>query len=137
MPGRIFSCFFLKKNSFSMLFFALLAFPMLFFLRIKRTHSKIRFPGLLVASDYMKVFCTVCNCMHQCCGSGSGIRCLLTPGSGISKKLGSGSGMNNPDHISESLETIFWVKVLKFFDADPGSGTEKIRIQDRKNSDPG
>jgi hypothetical protein len=34
---------------------------------------------------------------------------------------GSGSGMKNPDHISESLETIFWVKILKFFDADPGS----------------
>jgi hypothetical protein len=28
--------------------------------------------------------------------------------------------MNNPDHISESLETTFWVKILKFFDADPG-----------------
>jgi hypothetical protein len=28
--------------------------------------------------------------------------------------------MNNPDHISGSLETIFWVKVLKFCDADPG-----------------
>jgi hypothetical protein len=28
--------------------------------------------------------------------------------------------MNNPDHISESVETIFWVKILKFFDADPG-----------------
>jgi hypothetical protein len=33
---------------------------------------------------------------------------------------GSRSGMNNPDHISESLETIFWVKILKFFDADLG-----------------
>jgi hypothetical protein len=32
----------------------------------------------------------------------------------------SGSGMNNLDHISESLERIFWVKILKFFDADPG-----------------
>jgi hypothetical protein len=34
--------------------------------------------------------------------------------------------MNIPDHISESLETIFWVKIVKFFDADadvdPGSG---------------
>ncbi len=39
---------------------------------------------------------------------------------------GSGSGMNKPDHISESLGTIFWVKILKFFDADPGSGMEKI-----------
>jgi hypothetical protein len=28
--------------------------------------------------------------------------------------------MNIPDHISESLETIFWVKLLKFFGADPG-----------------
>jgi hypothetical protein len=33
-------------------------------------------------------------CCSQCCGSGMG------------KKSGSGSGMNNPDHISESLETI-------------------------------
>jgi hypothetical protein len=32
---------------------------------------------------------------------------FLTPGSGMGKKSGSGSGMNNPDHISESLETIF------------------------------
>ncbi len=28
--------------------------------------------------------------------------------------------MNNLDHISESLETIFRVNILKFFDADPG-----------------
>jgi hypothetical protein len=26
--------------------------------------------------------------------------------------------MNIPDHSSESLETIFWVKILKFFGAD-------------------
>jgi hypothetical protein len=38
----------------------------------------------------------------------------------MGKKSGSGSGMNNPDHVSESLKTIFWVKILKFFDADPG-----------------
>jgi hypothetical protein len=48
----------------------------------------------------------------------------------MGKKSGSGYGMNNSDHISESLETIFWVRILKFFDADPGSGMEKIRIQD-------
>jgi hypothetical protein len=35
--------------------------------------------------------------------------------------------MNNPNHISESLETIFWVKILKFL----------MRIRDGKNSDPG
>jgi hypothetical protein len=28
--------------------------------------------------------------------------------------------MKNPDHISENLQTIFWVKILQFFDADPG-----------------
>jgi hypothetical protein len=40
-----------------------------------------------------------------------------------------GSRMNNPHNISESLETIFGVKILKFFDAErdgkkfgPGSG---------------
>jgi hypothetical protein len=53
----------------------------------------------------------------------------------MGKKSGSGSGLKIPDHISESLETIFWVKILKFFDADPGwkkfgSGLEKIRIRD-------
>jgi hypothetical protein len=50
----------------------------------------------------------------------------------MNKKLGSGSGMNKTDHISESLEKFFWVKILKFFDADPGSGLEKIRIRDGK-----
>jgi hypothetical protein len=48
----------------------------------------------------------------------------------MGKKSGSGSGMNNPDHISESLETIFRVKIFKFFEADPGSGKEKIRMRD-------
>ncbi len=54
----------------------------------------------------------------------------LDPGSGMGKKSGSGSGMTNPDHISESLDTIFWVKILKFVLC--GSGMEKIR-----NRDPG
>jgi hypothetical protein len=49
----------------------------------------------------------------------------------------SGSGMNNPDRISESLETIFWVKILKFFDADPGWRKFGSWIRDGKNSDPG
>jgi hypothetical protein len=31
----------------------------------------------------------------------------LTPGSGMGKKSRSGSEKNNPDHVSESLETIF------------------------------
>jgi hypothetical protein len=32
---------------------------------------------------------------------------VADPGSGMGKKSGSGSGMNNPDHISESLKTNF------------------------------
>jgi hypothetical protein len=39
----------------------------------------------------------------------------------------SGSGMSNPDHIFDSLETNFWFKYLKFL----------IRNLDRKNADPG
>jgi hypothetical protein len=54
------------------------------------------------------------------------------------KKSESGSGMNNPDHIAESLETFFsGLKILKFFDAHPGwkkfvSGMEKIRIREEE-----
>ncbi len=44
--------------------------------------------------------------------------------------------MNIPDHISESLQTIVRVKILKIFDADPVSGMERIRIRDGKKSDP-
>ncbi len=53
-------------------------------------------------------------------GSGA----FLSRGSGIGKKSGSGSGMKNPDYITESLET-----------RDPGR--KKIRIRGGKNSDPG
>jgi hypothetical protein len=57
----------------------------------------------------------------------------------MGKKSGSGSGMNNPDHISESIKCNFWVKILKFFDVDPGSGMGKFgsEIRDGKKSDPG
>jgi hypothetical protein len=74
--------------------------------------------------------------LKQCCGSGSGIWCLFV--SWIRDK--------HPVpgyHISESSETIFWVKILKFFDEeadpedpgifktlDPGSWMENIRIRD-------
>jgi hypothetical protein len=47
--------------------------------------------------------------------------------------------MNISDHISMSLETIFWVKILKIFDADPVSGNlfdPGSGIRDGKNSDP-
>ncbi len=40
---------------------------------------------------------------------------LLDPGSGMGKKSRSGYGMNFPDHISKSVETIFALKYLNFF----------------------
>jgi hypothetical protein len=33
------------------------------------------------------------------------------------------SGMNISDHLSESLETIFCLKILTFFDVDPNPGS--------------
>ncbi len=66
-----------------------------------------------------------------------GYGAFLTPGSGMGIKLGSESGMNNSDHTSESLETTFWIKILKFFDADPGSGWKKSGSEMGKNSDRG
>jgi hypothetical protein len=42
----------------------------------------------------------------------------------MGKKSGSGSGMNNLDHISE-LRKFGLVEIFKFFDADPGLGMEK------------
>ncbi len=45
--------------------------------------------------------------------------------------------MNNPESYFRELKKNFGVNILKFFDADPGSGMEKIRIRDGKSSDPG
>jgi hypothetical protein len=39
--------------------------------------------------------------------------------------------MNNPNNISESLETIFWVQILKFFDADPEWKKFRSGIRDK------
>jgi hypothetical protein len=59
---------------------------------------------------------------------GSEIRCLFDPwirdpGWVKNQDPDPGSRMNIPNHISETLETVFWIKILKFFyadaDADP------------------
>jgi hypothetical protein len=41
--------------------------------------------------------------------------------------------LNILDHFSESFETVFRAKILKFFDADadPGSGIEKFGSRDK------
>ncbi len=54
-------------------------------------------------------------------GSGA----FLTPGSGMGKEI----RIQILEEKTESLETIFWVKIFKFFDADPGSGMSKIQIR--------
>jgi hypothetical protein len=56
------------------------------------------------------------NAGIQCCGSGSGIGCFLTPGSGIRNRFfpDPGSQISDPgsqDHIFKSFLTIFLVKI--------------------------
>ncbi len=66
---------------------------------------------------------------------------VADPGSGAILTPGSGPRMNNPDHISESLETIFRVKIFKFFEAYPDSGSRIFWLWNRdpgwKKLDPG
>jgi hypothetical protein len=58
---------------------------------------------------------------------------VADPGSGAF--LTPGSRIFILDHISERSETIFWLKTLKFFDADPGSVIFLTLDPGRKNSD--
>jgi hypothetical protein len=57
----------------------------------------------------------------------------------MGKISGSGSGMNNPDHISESLKNFFGLKYLNSFMWIRGPGLNKFGsgIRDGKKSDPG
>ncbi len=55
------------------------------------------------ANNLATQLCTVSSVADPDPGSGA----FLTPGPGMGKKSVSGSVMNNRDHISESLETIF------------------------------
>jgi hypothetical protein len=41
--------------------------------------------------------------------------------------------MKNLDHISQSLETIFWVKILTFFDTSRDPGWKKFGYGMGKN----
>jgi hypothetical protein len=61
----------------------------------------------------------------------------------MGRKSASGSGIRDEQPGSYFLELrkhffgCFGVKILKFCDADPGSGMETDRIRDGKKSDPG
>ncbi len=62
-----------------------------------------------------------------------GIRCLFDPLILDGKKTGFGSGIRDeqPGSYFRQLRNNFWVKILKFFDVEPGPGMEKIRIRDK------
>ncbi len=73
---------------------------------------------------------------------------FLTPGSGIrdGRKSSSGSGIRDirdeqPGSYFLELRNHFFaffgVKILQFFDENPGSRMETVRIRDGKKSDPG
>jgi hypothetical protein len=59
---------------------------------------------------------------------------FLPPDPGWVEISGSRSGNRirdeQPGSYYRELRNNFWVKILKFFDADPGFGMEKIRIRD-------
>jgi hypothetical protein len=48
---------------------------------------------------------------------------VSVPDPGFGAILTPESGMNIHDHFSESLGTVFWVKILKFLDADLDLGS--------------
>jgi hypothetical protein len=50
---------------------------------------------------------------------------------GKTQDPGSRARINNPDHTSQSPETILCAKIPKLSDADTGSEMEKIRIRDK------
>jgi hypothetical protein len=93
-------------------------------IRIPPPHKKNHFGSTTLMDPHKK---------NRCCGSGSGIRCFFDPwirDPGWVKKSGSGSGMNSPDQVSESLETNFRLFDLKYLNY-------LMQIRDGKKSDPG
>jgi hypothetical protein len=58
-------------------------------------------------------------------------RCFLTQGSGMGMKSGFGIRIRVPDHIYESLETMFWVKILKFLERIRDLGWKKFGFENR------
>jgi hypothetical protein len=74
---------------------------------LKKHRNYVNFPRLFV------VFVVI---LTQCCGSGSGIQSLFDPGIRIrDEQPGS--------YFRELRNNFFGLKILKFFDADPGCKT--------------
>ena len=58
----------------------------------------------------------------------------------MGRKSASGSEIRDEQpgsYFPELRNHFFGVKILKFFDAYPGSGMETVRIRNEKKSDPG
>jgi hypothetical protein len=107
---------------------------------------RIRVTGLVIFVEKCSV--KYCHSKNQYCESGSGIRCLFDPwirDPGWVKSQdpdpGSGSGMNNPDHFSYILETVFfglkylnslmWIRNLGWKKFGSVIRDGKIRIRDK------
>jgi hypothetical protein len=69
------------------------------------------------------VHCNIVSTSVADPNSGCGV--FFTPGSGIrdGKNPEPGPEMKIPDRIFENLVSVFWVKIFKFFDADPDPGS--------------
>jgi hypothetical protein len=79
-------------------------------------------PFTLSCTQHPQLICLKCSVADPDPGSVA----FLTPGSGIrDEQPGS--------YFRELSNHCLGVKVLKCFDADPGTGMEKTRIRDRKN----
>jgi len=98
-------------------------------------------PACITASVVeLKLFFTVPVPTFQCCGSGSGIRCLFDPWIRDPGWVEVSIRIRDEQPGSYFLELrnhFFWVKILKFFDADPGWRPFGSGIRDGKKSDPG
>ncbi len=93
-------------------------------------HTTARKPGPLKIIQYSRI--------SSVADPDPGLGAFLTPGSRIrdGRKSAYGSGIRDEHLGSYFLElrnhcfAFFGVKILKFFDEDPGSGMEKSRIRD-------
>jgi hypothetical protein len=80
----------------------------------------------------------LCRDLSSVADPDPGLGAFLTPGSGIrdGRKSASGSGIRDEQPGSYFLErrkhffAFFGVKILKFFDEDPGSGMTTVGIRD-------
>jgi hypothetical protein len=87
----------------------------------KGTGSRIRIRN----TEQIRVVLDILERIVRASAADPGSSAFLTPGSGMGKKSRSGSEINIPDHIFESLETMVWE--YKYLNS-----LMRIRIRDPK-----